>query len=438
MPHAVVRYKGVRVNRSEHKIIAEYLLATQNEIAIDQSMYALCGLSPKDFGFAPRPSKLVAYARYRVLLHMLMVLLRTAWRWGGARLLFRAQCKRLRAQLPRQAGAVGGGFDAFALGFSARAAQLITAQLIGDRFCWVTLPWVPVQLGDQPAMAITDLLDQADLEKALGYAIAASRKLNTSAKTARWGLQSYTAFRWFCVRLALEKLHAKTLLIAEHYDRWAILADRVMWAARARDARTALGIVLVQHGALEALGDSGADPPRRLPVELACRLRSVETLYAFDQGSVAIIRDAVLSPLCRLAPDAVRLYSPVIHLRQMQTNHPLRLLFVGHPVCETLHVHIIEALGEGISSYYKPHPANPSSARVNSATWTVIHDKTIFPEVDLLISYPSTLVKEYEGVNIPAIIHPLNMPPADAGDLIESIKRAVELLARQKEVHTKH
>lgn len=122
----------------------------------------------------------------------------------------------------------------------------------------------------------------------------------------------------------------------------------------------------------------------------------------------------------------------------MKSVHSLRLLFVGHPICETLHVHIVEALGEGISSYYKPHPANPSSARVNSASWTVIHDKTVFPEVDLLISYPSTLVKEYEGMNIPAIIHPLNMPPADAGDLIESIKRAVELLARQKGVHTKH
>ena len=41
------------------QFITDYVRATDNEIAIDESVYEVCELRPAELGFAPRPAKLV-------------------------------------------------------------------------------------------------------------------------------------------------------------------------------------------------------------------------------------------------------------------------------------------------------------------------------------------------------------------------------------------
>ncbi|KFF35403.1 hypothetical protein CAZ26_25415 [Pseudomonas aeruginosa] len=52
----------------------------------------------------------------------------------------------------------------------------------------------------------------------------------------------------------------------------------------------------------------------------------------------------------------------------------------------------------------------------------------------MLISYPSTLVEEYESMGIPGIIHPLNIQPSSVGEVCDSASRLLEALGCERKV----
>ena len=74
--------------------------------------------------------------------------------------------------------------------------------------------------------------------------------------------------------------------------------------------------------------------------------------------------------------------------------------------------------------YYKPHPKAPMSASMETLEWKIIKEANIFPRVDLLVSYPSTLVIEYETAGIPASVHSLDASIDELTQFVEKIKNA--------------
>ncbi|MBS9761725.1 MULTISPECIES: hypothetical protein [Pseudomonas] len=417
--------------RIEKKLLIEYLLATKNEIAVDRSVYALAGILPEQLGCAPRPSKLLSISRRSLLLSTAMKAIRVLWSNGGAILFFMLQWRALRSKVAKGIVDEPPRFDCYTVCYSSRAMDLITPQLLGQELYKITLPWVESRHDGGSTLGVLKLLNQSDLRNAFIHSVVASRKLRASKKYSCWSLQSYTAFRWFCVRLALRRLSAKKLVIAEHYDRWAVLSDRVVLEACRNNFSDDAGLVMVQHGALVSLESNKLPVSNEFSVKLAYRLRSVTRLYTFNEDAVATFETSILSALSPLRAVGVCFYSPALKLAKVAPTSLPSLLFVGHPLCEELHIQILQAIGPEVQSFYKPHPANPATNRISSMGWNVITQKDVFPDVDLLISYPSTLVAEYEGMHIPAIIHPLNMPPAEAGELIASIRRSIALAAKR-------
>lgn len=424
------------MNNLQITFIAEYLLATQNEIAVDANVYALSGIEPAEFGYAPRPSKLFRFSNRRKILSAAISFIRGVWRFGGAYLFVFSNWLLLSYGLRNvTAQKVEAGQD-FALAFSSRAADLITSEVVGVELSWITFPWVPTKLDSRKSYDYISFLDQKDLNLALKMSIIALKKLNSRPEMVKWSLQGYTAFRWFAVRVALEKVRAHRFYTAEHYDRWAMLADGVM-RRRRRELKNAgcssEGLVVLQHGMFFAAVDK--NPPAMF-FSLASKLRSVVRLFVYDEESRDIFKNSVVSFLSPLCWEQVSVYSSPISPVAMAGGKDVNVLIVGHPVCEVQHAKIYADVlsGYNLGCYYKGHPTNPGTDLVSALDWLIINDKDIFPLVDFVISYPSTLVGEYATVGIPAIVHPLNVTGDDYVSLTSSIKDKLESLACEKKL----
>lgn len=407
--------------------IDDYFGAVSNEAAIDTHAYKLYGLDPAAGGHLPRPMKWVT--RYKQLLPMIRIAalaMRLIWIMGGGIAFFfkellafrsymKASCSVKRERKP---------FDKYGLAFSARAVNLIRPSNIEYApNTWVTFPWVasPSRLKDCQTLNIITLLSGKDLWKAFSLSIAAVYNMVADKDLRPWLLQSYTAFRWFATQLGLEKLEGE-FYIAEHYDRWAVLMDSVVYRKNSSIAHQCV-LHLVQHGSLSALEDTLAEPG--LAFALKYKLKAVSSLYIYDAVSGEIFNKDILdaSPS---RPIDIHYYSPGIELGDDIASRCFSILFVGHPICELTHIAIYRKIQEkypDVVFCYKPHPTALPSEKIKRQRWTVIEDSQYFPAVNLIISYPSTLVAEYSLHDIPAVIHAIDISVDQLGPVLENIER---------------
>jgi hypothetical protein len=194
------------------------------------------------------------------------------------------------------------------------------------------------------------------------------------------------------------------------------------------------GVVVLQHGLLASLD---ADDTRQvLPITLPSKLRNVTHLYVFDEAAKNIFKNSVLSPLSPVNDETISFYQPQINVTPMEGARKVNILFVGHPFCEAVHINSYLDISKSfdVGCYYKPHPANPCGEGVKEQNWTIVENRNIFPLVDFVVSYPSTLVGEYAAVNIPSIVHPLNLKNEQYIGLTSSIKDKLESLACEKKL----
>src|SRR5690606_11827905 len=92
---------------------------------------------------------------------------------------------------------------------------------------WLVLPWVSLTTAaNTRQINVLSLLRFRELLSAYLLAMRAVRLMSRRQAMAPWILQSYTALRWFVVRAAVSKVSGP-FWIAEHFDRWAVLADSV-------------------------------------------------------------------------------------------------------------------------------------------------------------------------------------------------------------------
>lgn len=427
------------------KIIADYIQATKNEISIDKSIYDLAGVIPERLGYVPRPAKIISKSvKQPILFKMAMNVLRSVWCCGGASLFFFYEMVKfynysrcLSDQMKMKGDCQLGEY---ALGFSSRAGEVLTSQVLAfEPKLWITLPWVPFNKVFEKAEVfdVFSLLNKKEFFKAFILAVTATRRITCREEIKKWSLQSYTAFRWFAVRIALDKLSIDKLIVAEHYDRWAVLADSVV-----SRRRRALGVqsahetklVLVQHGSLAGLSSVERMSESVLPFELSYKLKSVTNLFVYDKVSQAVFEREVLASSCVKKGVSVRHFSPTIKLTPLPAANSVRVLFVGHPICERLHEHLLLNLAHSydVSFYYKPHPTASAADSVMCEVWEIIEGGQTFPEVDFLIAYPSTLVVEYAALGISAILHPLDLSPEFSSGLLEAIKSKLDRMGCNK------
>lgn len=396
------------------RLLADYLAATRNEIAVDEMFLNLAHLTPAQVGYLPRvPHWLSIAMRAPILTRTFWYLARILWLAGGALIFFAIELlkfDRWRSRLSHTLAQPISLTEGAVLGFSSRIGDIVD----NERFpwlpsIWLTCPWTGKHTIPQNAveLSLMTIITRNDLLKAFACALWATYALAKNPICTDWVLQSYTAFRWFMVRTVVDQI-AGTLVTTEHFDRWAVLADRSIRAQHHRygDARR---LVLVQHGALAGLSsnDHSHNVLKQLPTQLSC----IDELHTYNSTEENIFRNAVLAKNHRRTPLRVHYFSPTIFLFGKNSTDLPRLLFVGHPLCEEFQSKVYTELCKSIpiKAFYKPHPMAPMSKSMATIGWTIVEDSKTFPYVEMLISYPSTLVIEYEGSGIPAVVHPIDI-----------------------------
>ena len=404
------------------QMLVDYLDATDNEIAVDQMLFGMAHTSPERVGYFPRVSRWVGKAKTHPLLSTLVWrVLWISWLCGGAIVFFLFEvlrlllhCKNAKRLLLREIHLMDGAV----LALSTRVCDVITPAIFpGLPKAWVTLPWAPQHRlpRDAKEFSLMNLVNWRDLFEAYLDAVYATYKMTKDSVRLNWVLQSYTAFRWFLVRRVVDRI-AGTLVMAEHFDRWAVLVDRSVQLACKQSLSKRL--VLIQHGALVGL-DGGNQPDNFL--SLPARLTSVKELHVYSCKEEDAFRAAVFAQNDTTNSLVVHYFKPVITLQGAVKSKIPRVLFVGHPLCEKFHVSVYKVLHEllKVDAFYKPHPKAPMSAEMAEIGWEIIETESQFPRVELLISYPSTLVIEYEGEGIHASIHPLNIEKTSLDEFID-------------------
>lgn len=413
-----------RPSFADLRLVCDYFRGLRNEIAVDVQAIEMAGLSPDRYGKIPRPSRWIGKARrFALLSRLVQHLSLPIWYFLGP-LMFSRQCKAARAISEIGGDSVHLDGAGQVLPFSIRTIDIVHARHIANPpRQWVELPWLPLTNlppGAEilPAMS---LLDEADVRRSLALARIAHRALNGRRGTSGWGLQSYTAWRWFLTRLAVDKLPGP-LLTVEHFDRWAVLVDGSVQRSLHRQPKRRLTVM--QHGSVNA-----DVTPRGLGLRLPTRLRAVSHLRAYSAADVEVFKDEILSH--RLAERGldVSFYRPSVMLTDMpRAGDQPRILFVGHPLCEPAHCALLQALRRhgDFQIFYKPHPANRASKHIGEQSWTMVEGRSVFPRVDLLISYHSTMIAEYAAHDIAAVVHRMDIPASQILALVPEILQIIQ------------
>jgi hypothetical protein len=407
-------------------------------------IYQVAGVDPTQLGFFPRPSKWINFGRrFPRFIYVVWWAVRWAWVFGGGYVFFFLQffAAWLRTSRIDENRSDILSDSGYVLALSSRVGDIVHAEHIEYvPTTWITMPWAP--LNRTPVgvkcLDVFVLLNKVDIWRAFRYAILATHVLQKRKRTSQWILQSYTAFRWFAVRIAVDKLSGR-LVMAEHFDRWAILVDSSVQAKKYRldfdpNARRR-DLTVVQHGALGSIGEnnkSGSAPT----LQLHTRLRAVTKICVYNTQAEQAFKSDVLSPACVRRGIDVSYYNPGLDLRVDPEYRGLKILFVGHVLCEELHRYIFRSLAKDYEfrAYYKPHPTSPMSHLMRDLPWKLIGDAGYFPVVDFLISYPSTLVVEYAGAGTPSMVHPMNLAPEKSDDFLKSIRDRIEVLQKNLQI----
>ena len=425
-----------KINFYRLRCIEDYLDATNNEIEVDRSVFLLGGVSPEKSGYFPRPARWVVMGkRFPILLKLMAVAARIIWLFGGAAIYFFVQ---VIGALARVSVFVAPVSEGCVLAFSTRAGDIVHLDHINEiPRQWITLPWVPLNRSreNNRYIDVFSLVTRRELLQAWVDALRATFAMARRRKTSKWILQSYTAWRWFVVRAAVDKLPGP-LLMVEHYDRWAVLTDSSVWSkkfiAMKSGSLQRRELILMQHGCVGSLG--GTTAARSSEFRLHRRLRAVTRLHVYGPAEERAFKESILSEACVRRGIEVTYFTPRIELQNLVSEELPRVLFVGHPICENLHLTMLESLQKEYECFvfYKPHPTTPVSERMRNPSWKVIQESDQFPVVDLVISYPSTLVAEYSAHNIPAAVHPIDLNGANSGPILDEIRNRLACCMNKK------
>jgi hypothetical protein len=267
---------------------------------------------------------------------------------------------------------------------------------------WLTMPWQPVSLtaSDGEAASLLSFARSTDLWQAAWLAWRAVRIVHGKGLGPCPGgqcrtaiLQTYIAWEWFLTWQVLPQAVSPTsgLWYANHYDRWAVLLDRLPAGGRR---------CLVQHGFA-----------REVP--LPYRQCRVSEVFYFDQGTRRILQGA-LRPTCQPRWTAMQARLKLTPLEDAQRLRSLgvqrrpTVLMIGQPVEPDLERELLSLLARELPDVvllYKAHPlyGRSGAAHVPAPPVQIVWDRNLFPAADVVLSGGSWLGVEYESTGTPVV-----------------------------------
>lgn len=381
----------------EKKIIVDYSNTIFNTIAVEKLFYKYYEFEADNFYYLPRPDKWITkIKKHQKKIRPFLVFFSYIYRYGFAYFYFFIQFIYSLSFLIKRKQFHKWNSE-IVLAFSNLSLKLIkNDQLKLKPHEVIVFPWIDYHKIPDNSINFKDLIKYNDLVKSF---ILAVQVLNTKRLSSpQYIFQTYTAFYWFLVRIGIDRL-SSNLIITNHTDRWAVLADQSILANSKKGIK--LNFTIVQHGKVDF-----TDGEKKTSYRLKYKLNSVTKLFCYDEDSKDFFYQQIFSA-GRCSEIDVLFFKPLIKLTEINDDSFFRVLFIGHPLCQETQINIFHTLSEYDNAlfYYKPHPTVKPSNLIKKESWNLINSKDFFPNVDLVISYDSTLALEYKNLGKTVIYH---------------------------------
>ena len=379
--------------------------AALNQYTFDELYYNLLGIEINDYKGIPRPAKwAVKYKKFIPYVKRASSCILFFWIYIGFYInLFR----QFFVFAFIRGGVSLDGYKNAAIGIVVceRSFQVLARKEIGLIEVWLCANYdIPIKENQGvKKISVKSILNFKELVECVVLSIHAHIQI-TKYKKNYLSFQSYAAMSWMMTWYSLIKLTPSEIYTSEHHDRWAVLFDSYVGLTRTQKK---CGFNLVQHGneyeqtyaKIETISiDKG----------LPYRLKNINKLYLYNKKQLDIFNENILSKSMWMTSDVNYIGT---NLCLVDLNLEMRsVLIVGHSFCEMMHINLYEEIlkFKKVKVFYKPHPTVAASNNAKSLAWAFIDDNNFYPRVDLVISYPSTLVDEYEGEGIKVIVHEFN------------------------------
>lgn len=240
---------------------------------------------------------------------------------------------------------------------------------------------------------------------------AESMRLAVGHRTRHVSMMSVYLLEVFVVSEALRKVQrltsARRLFVTDHFDRWAMMADLV----REYGYFQKLGVI--QHGILTTTSESD------FTILIPEKLNYVDELYYYHRTSLEVFKSKILGA------DTVQCYEFSNDLALSDISYSgFGVLVVGHPLCYDFHCMLVSKIfiaDETVTVFYKPHPSMADFGISANMQWNWIDNPEMFPDVDLVVSYPSSLAVQYEQTATPVVFHKLDASATDADSVLVEV-----------------
>lgn len=388
-----------------------FYLAIQNEIEVDKYFYKKNAISPRDYGHFPKVNYIKRYKG--ILARVIFNLVRVMWPFISVFFNLIQLVVSLLNKFKLNSRSLG---DVSHIAFCSCNLSLnrISEAVKNKQLLYVFRPRdIKNKVGD--SVNILQLVSYQDILRAFFDAVLVCSFPNKE-KLGGWNVHTYVAFEWFLVLRAFKGYQGE-LYTADHFDRWAILIDRGL------DRTPKNKYTLIQHGIVT---DSIDEP--KLNFNIVNKLENLGCVYLFDAQSKLVFENEIISSKANNVDIVIS--RPRLPLYTVDTNKK-KVLFVGNSICLDFHLELLASLEQrldmgNIVLFYKPHPTQSPSRGIGLSSWTLLSPSGGFPDVDIVISYPSTLAYEYGNLGKIVIQHALDLESADLEGVTLQVVKALE------------
>ena len=382
-----------------NNIMSTYLLSLKNEIYIDDIAFIQTGLSKIIDYNVIRPQHTHHHIKnHPKAFRFLLIFLSSSWILWNSIIQTILLLKHLSnaALVKRKI-------------ISSEAIILVATHRLPDQLKKVmdTVPSQALMIGKGTSSTINcasanliDVVNIKDIFNAYYYSLLAPINLRKYIR-GNYIIQTYNSFEWFLINCFLTRQKGiKEIWFANHFDRWAILFDNLKIERK----------IIVQHG----IENGKLIPP--------VMLKSITKAYLIKADQKPFFVGKIIENDFEFEE-----LKSEIKLTEIFCQDKLRVLIVGnasiHSVEERFLIQHLSSLN--IHFCLKPHPVlsqNFYTELKQDTDFLLIADKNTFPEVDVVISYESTLGLEYELEGVKVLYYADNT----VDEIIQYLKRSIK------------
>lgn len=286
---------------------------------------------------------------------------------------------------------------------------------------WLEIPWIKYKdTDDKNVLSVFRFIGFQDILSAYWDSVIVVSYI-VKKNGYQFVIPAIKCYRWFLYNIAVRKIpYHVELIFANHKDAFATLIDALPHQNK----------TLVQHGTEILMDNSNNigttyyyhhEDGNYWSQNLPCRYNSLTKLYCFSKKEFEAMKTAVLN----CTPEVIYVGYSLKKFNENLGGDKAILIIAYFDLFYEKERKLISLLqNRAVKIYLKNHPLFPASvySDLKKEYDFILLDGPIFPKVDYVFSYSSTLALEYENLGAKVILYN-NMDD-------ETLRRTVDSVCR--------